>query len=459
MPPDPVPGDPATAAAGLFTTAPMAAAFSAAAHVRRMLAFEAALARAEAEAGVIPPAAAAAIAAACDAGLDDPAVVMAEAAVAGTPAVPLVRALRQRVGSEAAGWVHWGATSQDAVDTALVLQMRQGLDLLVADLLAVAAECRRLTEAHRRTPMVGRTLLQPAAPITFGLKAARWLDTATRLVPRLREVRERALVLQFGGAVGTLAALGEAGPRVAELLGAELALPVPPLPWHAERDRPAEVAAALGIVAGAMAKIATDLVLLRQGEVAEVGEEPVPGKGGSSAMPQKQNPVDAILARAAAGLAIATVPAILHGMAQEHERAAGGWQAEWEAIPRLFGATAASVERVRAALTGLVVDPARLAANLAATGGTVMAEALTVALAARLGRSEAERLTKEAIKRAAADGAELRHAALADERIRLALGEGGDAVFDPVRYLGAADLFIDRALAAHRGVLASLATA
>src|ERR671933_2184237 len=204
---------------GLFTTPEMAAAFSPAAHVRGMLAFEAALARAEARTGVIPLAAANAIAAACRVELVDVAAVYMEAATAGTPAIPLVRLLTERVAEDARGYVHWGATSQDAIDTALMLQMREGLRLLETDLLGLCTRCADLAARHRRTLMAGRTLLQQALPITFGLKAARWLALATRQVRALRERREQSLAVQLGGAAGTLAALGDAGIRVADLLG------------------------------------------------------------------------------------------------------------------------------------------------------------------------------------------------------------------------------------------------
>src|SRR6266699_1823860 len=320
----------------LFSTPLMSAAFSPEAHVRGMLAFEAALARAEARVGIISQEAADAIAAKCRVELYDIVALYREAAVAGTPAIPLVRMLSAQVEGNAQKFVHWGATSQDAIDTALMLSMRDGIDLLAAGLLDVCAACAALAEQYRHTLMVGRTLLQQALPITFGLKAARWLALAVRQVRELREHRDRALVVQLGGAAGTLASLGSNGLRVVELLSAELGLAAPDLPWHTERDRIAGIAGTLGIVAGAMAKIAGDVVLLAQTEVGEASEGAAPGKGGSSAMPQKHNPVDATFAIASARLAIGVVPVILSAMAQEHERAVGGWQAEWEAVPALF---------------------------------------------------------------------------------------------------------------------------
>jgi 3-carboxy-cis,cis-muconate cycloisomerase len=435
---------------GLFTTPAMAAVFSAETHVRHVLAFEAALAMAEARAEVIPPSAAVAIAAACRVDQFNVVELFHEAATAGTVVIPLVRRLTAQISGEAQSYVHWGATSQDAIDTAAVLQMREGLDLLVASLLEVCERCAALAVDHRRTLMAGRTLLQQALPITFGLRAARWLALATRQVVALRRCR-RSLVLQFGGAAGTLAALGNAGLRVGELLAEELGLPLPDLPWHAERDRLAAIAAALGVAAGAMAKIAYDVVLLAQTEVGEVAEAEAPGKGGSSALPHKCNPVDAVTASAAARLAIGVVPVILSAMANEHERAAGGWQAEWAAVPDLFRFAAGAVARVESAVRGLRVDERRMSSNLELGGRLLMAEALTVALTPQFGRAEARRLVEEVCRR----GLPLTRAARDDERIRSALTTDGiDRALDPVNYLGSTDALIDRALESYRQALA-----
>ncbi len=436
----------------MFTTPEMAAIFAPAAHIRQMLAFEAALARAEAAAGVIPAAAVDLIAAACRDDFDS-AAIDAEAAVAGTPAIPLVRQLRARVAGDAADYVHWGATSQDAIDSAAMLQIRAGIDLLLADLLAIGARCAALAQEHRRTVQAGRTLLQHALPITFGLTAARWLALATRQIQALRQVCDQSLALQFGGAVGTLAALGDAGQRVAELLAAELGLPLPDLPWHAERDRIAAIAVAVGIAAGSVAKIAHDIALLAQTEVGEVAEESAPGKGGSSALPHKRNPVDAMQALAAARLATGVVPVMLSALAQEHERAVGGWQAEWSAIPDLFRYAAGAIAHTRQAVQGLQIDPQRMRANLDLSGGLMMAEALTLALAAQLGRSEARRIVQAACDQARAAGRSLHQAAHADPRISAAMSfDTIDHALDPTAYLGSADALIDRALASYRAV-------
>ncbi len=434
----------------LYSTPAMAAAFSLDAHVRGMLSFEAALAHAESRAGIIPQKAAEAIAARCKVELFDVAALYREAVLAGTPAIPLVRMLTARVEGDAQKFVHWGATSQDAIDTALMLQIRDGLDLLIAKLLEICAACAKLAELHRHTPMVGRTLLQQALPITFGLKAARWLALAIRLLSELRERRERSLAVQLGGAAGTLASLGDKGLQVVELLADELKLPIPDLPWHTERDRVAQIAATLGIVAGAMSKIASDVALLAQTEVGEVMEGAAEGKGSSSAMPQKHNPVDATSAIAAARLAVGVVPVILSAMTQEHERAVGGWQAEWAAIPNLFCYTSGAIEGVRGAVTGLQIDATRMKINLDLTGGLVMAESLTIALAPHMGRPEAYRIVQALCKHVTSVGENLQQVALADERVRAALSpEEIDRALDPMAYMGSADVFIDRALAAY----------
>ncbi|HLZ80769.1 MAG TPA: lyase family protein, partial [Ktedonobacteraceae bacterium] len=341
-------------------------------------------------------------------------------------------------------------------DTALMLQMRDGLDLLADGLYGVCASCATLAEQHRHTLMAGRTLLQQALPITFGLKAARWLALTLRLAHHLREHRNRTLVLQLGGAAGTLAALGDNGIRVLELLAEELGLPAPDLPWHTERDRIAEIAATLGIVAGAMAKVACDVALLAQTEVGEASESVVTGKGGSSALPQKRNPVDVTIAIASARLAVAEVPVILTAIAQEHERAVGGWQAEWVAIPNLFRYTASAVERVWGAVNGLQIDSERMSANLELTGGLIMAESLAMALAPCVGRPEAQDIVGALCERAVKSGMHLRQVALEEARVQSILSpEEIDHALDPGAYLGSTDIFIDRALASYREVQAS----
>jgi 3-carboxy-cis,cis-muconate cycloisomerase len=295
--------------------------------------------------------------------------------------------------------------------------------------------------------------MQHAVPITFGLKAARWLGALARRIEALRSVRRNALVLQFGGAAGTLAALGDRGLAVAAQLATDLDLPLPDLPWHAERDRPASVVAALGVTAGVLAKIAGDIVLLSQTEVGEVAEGSAAGKGVSSAMPQKRNPVDATNAIAAARLAIGAVPVVLSAMAQEHERAAGGWQAEWTAIPDAFRHVLRAAACVRSAVSGLEVDANRMLANLGDGLGMLMAESVTTALAPSVGQLQARSLVHELVARCAREGVPFNSVVRSDPRIARALAPHAlDRALDPTAYLGSTDALIDRALESWRGV-------
>ena len=422
--------------------------FSARTHIEQILRFEAALARASARASLVPADAAAEIEAACRIEQLDIDAIQRDAVHAGTVAIPLVQQLISHTSQAARVYVHWGATSQDAIDTALVLQMRDGLDVLAGELRRVAEAAAGLAAAHRRSVMPGRTLLQQAVPITFGLKAARWLAAVTRQLRSIQALRGGSLVLQFGGAAGTLAALGTHGDMVARLLGEELGLPVPELPWHAERDRTAGIVATLGVTAGVIAKLAGDIVLLAQTEVGEVGEGAAGGAGGSSAMPQKRNPVNAVSATAAASLAIGIVPVVLSAMHHEHERAAGGWQSEWTAIPDVFRHTVRAASHLASALASLDVRVDRMRANLAAAAGTLMSESLATALAPRLGRPEAMRLVGELSERALRDGSSLRESAQSDARVTSALDAATlDRALDPSAYLGNSEQLIDRALA------------
>ncbi|MGH2349249.1 MAG: 3-carboxy-cis,cis-muconate cycloisomerase [bacterium] len=430
----------------LFTSPEMAAVFSGATFVQRMLDFEAALARAQAAAGVIPQGAADAIAAQCRAEQFDAAALFRDAADAGTAAIPLVRRLTDLLDGDVRGFVHWGATSQDVIDTATMVQIRDGLGLLTGGLGSLASACAALADHHRHTPMAGRTLLQHAVPITFGLKAARWLGMTTRLISRLSDLREHACVVQLGGAAGTLAAMGDRGLEVMESVAGQLGLGVPELPWHAERDRIAEIASALGTAAGAMGKIATDLILLSQ---TEIGEASPGAPGTSSAMPQKRNPVEATNGLACARLAIAQVPVVLAAMVHEHERSAGEWQPEWQAIPDLFRFTAGAVRWVERAVSGLQVDAGRMRGNLELTHGLIMAESLTMALASKIGRPEAYRVVQRLTEDAAKKGTSLREAAASDGRVGDILPAAEiDRALDAAAYRGSTDAFIDRALQA-----------
>jgi 3-carboxy-cis,cis-muconate cycloisomerase len=422
-----------------------------------MLECLAALAQAEAEAGVIPHQAADRIAAACQDWLPDGQALEAiylEAGRTGTPIIPLLERLLTRLDGPDRAYLYWGATSQDICDTAMVLQAREGLDLLIGRLMAICQECAALAEAHRDTLMVGRTLLQQAVPITFGLKSARWLALVMRQIRRLREEYARISVVQLGGAAGTLASLGEAGMPVTRQLAEALGLGVPDLPWHAERDRVAALGSALGVVAGAMGKIALDLALLAQTEVAEASGT---SQGRSSAMPQKRNPVNAILALAASRRAIGVVPVLLGAMLAEHERAAGGWQAELGALPDLFCHSMGSVAHVEEALRELRVDAGRMRAHLLGSHGLIMAESLTLALATVVGRPEASRLVQEAVQRAQEAGIDLSQAVGSDPRIQALLPNGDLAqALDPAGYLGSTGIYIDQVLADFQQVQDSL---
>ena len=418
-----------------------------AAWLEAMLEAEEALASAEAAAGVIPEGAAAAIVERCDPELYDLEELCEQGRAVGNPAEPLVRELRERVGGEAASYVHRGATSQDVMDTAAMLVARNALDLVLDDLEGVGRGCAMLAELHRDTPVAGRTLLQQAVPTTFGLKAAVWLDGVLDAQQGLARVRDERLAAQLGGAAGTLAALGDAGPEVLRLYAEELDLAAPDLPWHTNRSRIGELAAALQLAAGAVEKIALDVVLLAQSEVAEVAEAE---GGGSSTMPHKRNPARSAIAVACARQAAGHASVLLGGLAQEHERAAGAWQAEWGALSGLLASAGGAVAAAREALEGLEVDAGRMRENLDASGGLVLAERLSLRLAERLGAEDAHALLADASAQAVASGGSLRDALEGHPEVGLS-SEELDALLDPETYLGAAGVFVDRVLDRWRG--------
>ena len=420
------------------------AALSGRAWVAAMLEVEAALAAAGAEAGVIPAEAAGAIAAACRPGAVDGAGLGDAALAAGNPVVPLVARIRDAAGEEAGAWVHHGATSQDVLDTAAMLVARRAVALVTEELDAVARACAALARAHAGTPMAGRTLLQQALPVTFGLTAAGWLDATLDARAGLARAR---LDVQLGGAAGTLAALGDAGPAVVAALAARLGLGAPELPWHTARGRVAELSAALAVAAGTMGKVGLDLVLLAQTEVGEVEA----GAGGSSTLPHKRNPVGAVRARACALRMPGLAATLLAAMAQEHQRAAGAWHAEWEPLTQALALTGGAAAGVSEALDGLAVDAARMRANLGATGGLLLSERIVLALAPRAGHAAAQAAVQAAaaeVGRDAADPAAFRDALLAQRAVSAHLDAAAlDALLDPETYLGAAGTFVQRALA------------
>jgi 3-carboxy-cis,cis-muconate cycloisomerase len=395
-----------------------------AARVQAMLDCEVALAEAQAALGIVPQSCLAALRRAARAEEHDLASLGRQATEAGNLAIPLVRSLTQRVAAldpDAARYVHWGATSQDIVDSALALQLRKIGPVILRHL----RRCGDAAAGHARTHvdaiMPGRTWLQHAAPITFGLKAAGWLDALARVRVRVAEAFAACAVLQLGGATGTLAALGPRALEVAEAMAARLGLAVPDLPWHAHRDRVADLAGALGVATGTLGKIAHDLALLAQTEVGEVLEAAREGRGGSSTLPHKRNPVAASSIATAALRAPGLVATLLHALPQEHERGIAGWQAEWETLPDLLALGAGAARTLAEALEGLEVRTDRMRENLGATHGMIHAEALAMRLAERIGKAEAHARVEAACRKALRDGTELLEVLRQDPETRLAL--------------------------------------
>ncbi len=436
----------------LIATPALRAVFTDRATLQATLDFEAALARAQGRCGLVPAAAAEVIAACCDADLYDLAAIAQGAARAGTLAIPVVKALGEEIRRRdpaAAAHVHLGATSQDVLDTGLVLQLRAAVALLLEDAATLAGRLRALAERTAETPMLGRTLLQPATPVTFGLKAAGWLGSVVRGAARLRAAAAAALLLQYGGAAGTLAVLGTRGVEVSEALGEELGLPVPEAPWHGHRDRLAELASAAVLLTLSIGKMARDISLLAQFEVAEVAEPGGAGRGGSSTMPHKRNPIASVTALAAAARAPALLAAAMAGVVGEHERAAGAWQSEGWAYGEIMLNLSGALDAMNEAVGGLVVDGAAMAANIERLKGLGFAERLSTALAAKLGRGaahhRAEALSAEAVR----SGRHLRDVAAEDADVASLLDPAAlAALFDPAAYLGCTAEFIARALAA-----------
>jgi 3-carboxy-cis,cis-muconate cycloisomerase len=438
----------------LFGSAAMDEVFSDAARLQHMLDFEAALARAQARCGVIPAAVAAAIASKCKSDLIDANALATATAVSLNPAIPLVKQLTALVAKddpEAARFVHWGATSQDANDTGLVLQIRQALDILEADLAALCKGLTELAQKHRSTPIAGRTLMQHALPTTFGAKVAGWLDAMNRHRERFAETRARVLVLQFGGAVGTLAALREKGLQVAEALAAELHLALPTMPWHTQRDRVAEAATTLGLCTGTLGKIARDISLHMQTEIAELFEPAGEGRGGSSTMPHKRNPVSAAIVLSAATRVPGLVSTMLSAMVQEDERGLGNWHAEWETLPEIFRLTAGALHQMATIVFHLEVDAARMRRNLEATQGLIFAEGVSMAMGNHIGKSAAHALLEEASRQARASGMHLRDVLAQNPAVTERLtSEELDRLFAPENYLGVAEELVDRVIDASR---------
>jgi len=423
--------------------------------LQAMLDAEASLAVAQARAGLIPAEAAQAISGCCTADRFDPEEIGREGRAAGNPVVPLVRALTAAVSGEAskeaARYVHKGATSQDIVDTATMLVARRALELILTDCDGIAAACARLSDTHRSTVMAGRTLLQQALPTTFGLKASVWLVSVLEARRRLLTVRESNLAAQLGGAAGTLASLGPEGTRVLKEFARELELAEPVVPWHTDRSRIAQIGGALSLLAGVLGKISLDIILMVQTEVGEVSEPAGAGRGGSSTLPHKQNPILSVTAAACSRRVQDLVRTLQSAMVQEHERAAGAWHAEWETLSDALALTGGAAAAMREATEGLRVHPERMGANLDATEGLLLAEQVTTIAAKHLGRLEAHELVESASRRTLERGSSLREELWAEPTLREALSsEEIDAALDPTRYLGSAEKFVDRALVLYR---------
>ena len=419
--------------------------------LQNMLDFEAALARAEAALGVIPQSAAGPIAAACKAESFDLGALADASTRSGNLAIPLVKALTSNVArtdADAARYVHWGATSQDVIDTATMLTLRAAIGALLGDIDRAVAGFAKLARQHRTTAVVARTWLQHALPMPFGLKLAEYAAALHRSRKRLHRLRKEALALQFGGAAGTLAALGDNGLPVAERLAQELKLPLPDAPWHTHRDRIAEMAAVFAIVAGTCGKIARDVSLMMQTDVGEAFEPSGEGRGGSSTMPHKRNPVAAASALGAATMAPNLAATIFAAQVQDHERSAGPWHAEWPTLPTLLLVTSGALAAIVDIAEGLEVDAARMRVNLDATNGLIMAEAVTMALAEKIGKSDAHHLIEAASKKAVAEKKHLREVLIADSIVTAQLSADRiTGLFEPMAYQGASQALIDRLLA------------
>jgi 3-carboxy-cis,cis-muconate cycloisomerase len=438
----------------LFATDAMRAVFSDRARLAAMLRAESALARAQARFGLAPETLASAIEAIDPATLDIGALGRSTA-LAGVPVIPFLKAVEGTLPPELGQAFHRGATTQDILDTALMLQMREAFDLVAGELAAILPALSGLAKAHRTTPCAGRTYGQHAAPVTFGFKVAVWLVGIAEVAAQLPALKDRVLTASLGGPVGTLAGLGESGPAVLDAFADELQLRAPPLAWHTNRARMAETGSWLAMLVGALAKMASDVVHLASTEVGEIAEPHVPGRGGSSAMPHKRNPIGATVILAAHAAAKGHVVTLLDGMAAAHERPAGAWHAEWHALPPLFGLASGALREARRLAEDLVVDADRMRANLDATGGLLFADAAAAALAPFLGRGAAHAAVERAADAVRASGRTLRDILQEDASLTPRRGEIAGA-FDLGPALEAAARWVDRGIAEAERVAARL---
>ena len=436
----------------LYGSDAMRAVFDETTYFQRMLDVEAALARVQGRMGIIPAEAAAAIIAAAKIENLRTEDLAASARNVGYPVVGLVNGLAKAAG-EAGGWTHWGATTQDIMDTATVLQVREGLDLIETELFDILTALAGQADTHRDTVMAGRTHLQQALPVTFGLKCAIWAMPFIAHLDRLKQLRARVQVVEFAGAAGTLASLGDQGIVIMEALAADLGLGAPLAPWHVCRDALAETVGLLGLICGTLAKIATDIILLAQTEVGEVAEPYVAGRGASSTMPQKRNPISAELMLAASKEVRQQAGLMMDAMVQDLERATGPWHAEWIALSEAFVLTAGALHQAKFALGGLIVDEARMGQNLGMSKGLIVAEAVMMGLAPYTGRQEAHDIVYAACRVVNEHGGTLAEALAAAPDVTRHLDRAAiERLTDPGNYLGLAGEMVDRAVAFSRGV-------
>ena len=433
-----------------FGTPPMREVFSDFSLISRYVEVEIALAQAEARCGVIPPEAAAEIARRADVSSLDFDLLRRETEIVGYPILPLVHQLVKQCG-EAGRYVHWGATTQDIMDSAVILQVRDGLSIIEADISALRGILADLSRRYRDTPMAGRTHLQQALPVTFGYKTAIWLAMFDRHAERLEQLKPRVLVGQFAGAAGTLASLGDRGFEVQRAFCQQLGLGIPVSTWHVARDGLAEVVNLFGLVTGSLGKIALDIMIMASTEFAELYEPFVKGRGASSTMPQKRNPISSELMLAACKGVRQHAGLMLDAMVQDFERATGPWHVEWMAIPESFLLTAGALHQAKFALGGLIVDQNKMAENLDLSRGLIVAEAVMMGLAPQLGRQEAHDVVYDACRLA-----NEKHLTLADALSANPLVSGRidratiDRLTSPGNYLGLAPEMVDRVLAGSR---------
>jgi 3-carboxy-cis,cis-muconate cycloisomerase len=441
----------------LFTDPDVDQIFTDDAIIGAMLRFEGALVQAQADLRLIPSEPAELIAHVCLNAQIDAAKILASARNAGNPAIPLVKELSELVSSAdpgAAKFVHAGATSQDVIDSAVMLQLKPALSKIGTGIERLQRRFVELIGEHRGTAMIGRTLLQQARPITFAFKLAGWLDQLTRCAAYLREVRNKALVLQFGGAVGTLAASGQEALSVLSRLAERLELAEPTISWHTARDRFFEICSACAMLSGCLGKIAADVALLMQTEVGELSERAEEGRGGSSAMPHKRNPIAPTMIVAACTRVPGLLATIAAAMTQEQERAVGRWHAEWGPLAEIVRLTGGAIKHSNDLFLRLEVHSARMLENLELTQGLVYAEEVAVVLAKHLGKPEADLLVKRACQRATEKGCHLREVLAWDSQVTSVINQAAlDQIFRPENALGIADELIDRVL---RGTIRQL---